>query len=32
VTHSEDVAEKANHVIIVEKEAGISKASIAKGE
>jgi DNA repair protein SbcC/Rad50 len=32
VTHSEDFAEKASHVIVLEKEAGISKASIAKGE
>ncbi len=32
VTHSEAFAEKAEHVIILEKEAGISKASIAKGE
>ena len=32
VTHSEDFAEKANHVVVMEKEAGISKASIAKGE
>jgi exonuclease SbcC len=32
VTHSEDFAEKAGHVIVVEKEAGVSKASIAKGE
>ena len=32
VTHSEEFAEKAGHVIILEKEAGISKASIAKGE
>ena len=32
VTHSEDFAEKASHVVILEKEAGISKASIAKGE
>jgi DNA repair exonuclease SbcCD ATPase subunit len=32
VTHSEDFAEKANHVVILQKEAGISKASIAKGE
>ncbi len=32
VTHSEDFAEKAQHVIILEKEAGVSKASIAKGE
>jgi DNA repair protein SbcC/Rad50 len=32
VTHSEDFAEKAGHVIVLEKEAGISKASIAKGE
>ncbi len=32
VTHSEDFAEKAGNVIVVEKEAGISKASIAKGE
>jgi exonuclease SbcC len=30
VTHSEAFAEKAEHVIILEKEAGISKASIAK--
>jgi exonuclease SbcC len=28
VTHSEDFAEKANHVIVVEKEAGVSKTSI----
>jgi exonuclease SbcC len=28
VTHSEDFAEKASHVIVLEKEAGISKASI----
>jgi len=32
VTHSEDFAEKASHVIVVEKEAGVSKASIAKGD
>jgi exonuclease SbcC len=32
VTHSEDFAEKASHVIVLEKEAGVSKASIAKGE
>ena len=32
VTHSEAFAEKAEHVIILEKETGISKASIAKGE
>ncbi len=32
VTHSEDFAEKAGHVIVLEKEAGVSKASIAKGE
>jgi DNA repair protein SbcC/Rad50 len=32
VTHSEDFAEKAGHVIVLEKEAGISKASIAKAE
>ncbi len=32
VTHSEDFAEKAGHVVILEKEAGVSKASIAKGE
>jgi DNA repair protein SbcC/Rad50 len=32
VTHSEDFAEKAGHVIVIEKEAGVSKASIAKGE
>jgi exonuclease SbcC len=32
VTHSEDFAEKASHVIVLEKEAGISKVSIAKGE
>ena len=32
VTHSEDFAEKAQHVIVLEKEAGISKASIPKGE
>jgi exonuclease SbcC len=32
VTHSEDFAEKAGHVIVLEKEAGISKASIAKGD
>jgi len=32
VTHSEDFAEKAGHVVVVEKEAGVSKASIAKGE
>jgi len=31
VTHSEAFAEKAEHVVILEKEAGISKASIAKG-
>jgi len=30
VTHSEDFAEKAEHVIVLEKEAGISKVSIAK--
>jgi DNA repair exonuclease SbcCD ATPase subunit len=32
VTHSEDFAEKAGHVILLEKEAGVSKVSIAKGE
>ncbi len=32
VTHSEDFAEKAGHVIIIEKEAGVSRASIARGE
>jgi DNA repair protein SbcC/Rad50 len=32
VTHSEDFAEKASHVIVIEKEAGVSKASIAKGD
>jgi DNA repair exonuclease SbcCD ATPase subunit len=32
VTHSEDFGEKASHVVIMEKEAGVSKASIAKGE
>lgn len=32
VTHSEDFADKAGHVVVVEKEAGVSKASIAKGE
>ena len=32
VTHSEDFAEKAEHVIVLEKEAGISKVSIAKSE
>jgi exonuclease SbcC len=32
VTHSEDFAEKASHVVVLEKEAGVSKASIAKGE
>ncbi len=32
VTHSEDFAEKAGHVVILEKEAGISKVSIAKGD
>jgi DNA repair exonuclease SbcCD ATPase subunit len=32
VTHSEDFAEKAGHVVVLEKEAGVSKASIAKGE
>jgi exonuclease SbcC len=32
VTHSEDFAEKAQHVVVLEKEAGVSKASIAKGE
>ncbi|HTY75449.1 MAG TPA: SMC family ATPase [Candidatus Nanoarchaeia archaeon] len=32
VTHSEDFAEKAGHVVVLEKEVGISKASIAKGE
>lgn len=32
VTHSEAFAEKAEHVIVLEKEAGISKVSIAKGE
>ena len=30
VTHSEAFAEKAEHVIVLEKEAGISKVSIAK--
>lgn len=30
VTHSETFAEKAEHVIVLEKEAGISRASIAK--
>jgi DNA repair protein SbcC/Rad50 len=30
VTHSEDFAEKASHVIVLEKEAGVSRASIAK--
>jgi exonuclease SbcC len=29
VTHSEDFAEKAGHVVILEKEAGISKVSIS---
>lgn len=32
VTHSEAFAEKAEHVIVLEKEAGISKVSIAKNE
>jgi DNA repair protein SbcC/Rad50 len=32
VTHSEAFAEKAEHVIVLEKEAGISKVSIAKSE
>ncbi|MCW4009233.1 MAG: SMC family ATPase [Candidatus Bathyarchaeota archaeon] len=32
VTHSEDFAEKAGHVIVLEKDAGVSKVSIAKGE
>jgi DNA repair exonuclease SbcCD ATPase subunit len=32
VTHSEDFAEKAETVIILEKEAGISKVSLQKGQ
>jgi len=32
VTHSEAFAEKAEHVITLEKEAGISRVSLAKGE
>lgn len=32
VTHSEDFAAKAGHVVVLEKEAGVSKASIAKGD
>ena len=32
VTHSEDFAEKAGNVIVLEKEEGVSKVSIAKGE
>jgi DNA repair exonuclease SbcCD ATPase subunit len=32
VTHSEAFAEKAEHVIVLEKEAGISKVSLQKGQ